>query len=271
MPTPAKLRFGIMCKGTEFPQWEADLLRRLVETPGVEPALLIIDNRPAPPRRPWWKRFITLLRGKGVLYSLYMRYCVEPYCSANFPQDLSGLLGHVDRLGCTVRTKGKFSEYFSEEDIARIRAYDLDFILRFEFNIIRGEILEIPRYGVWSFHHDDIDKYRGGPPCFWEIFFGDPETEVTLQKLTDRLDGGIVLERGWVATVLDSYARNLNNGLRLGIPWPARLCAEILEGRTEKFFRPPSPTHAKIYYRPTNRETIVYLARWLRRKLIPRR
>ena len=37
------------------------------------------------------------------------------------------------------------------------------FMLRVGFNIIRGEILNVPKYGVWSFHHDDEVKYRGGP------------------------------------------------------------------------------------------------------------
>jgi len=171
------------------------MLRALLEIPGVQLTLLIVDARPRVPRNPWWRRLVTLLRLRGVLYSIYMRYFVEPYCDAISKEDVSSLVNGVPRQECHVRLKGKFSEYFSEEDIAAIRSYELDFILRSGFNIIRGEILSVPRYGVWSFHHDDIEKYRGGPPAFWEIFYGDSKTGVTLQRLTDRLDGGVVLKR----------------------------------------------------------------------------
>jgi len=85
--------------------------------------------------------------------------------------------------------------YFNAEDVATINKKDLDFILRFGFNIIRGEILNAARYGVWSFHHDDERKYRGSPPGFWELYYRDPVTGSILQRLTDRLDGGIVLKR----------------------------------------------------------------------------
>jgi len=44
-------------------------------------------------------------------------------------------------------------------------------------------------FGVWSWHHGDEDKYRGGPPAFWEIVNADPVTGALLQRLTERLDG----------------------------------------------------------------------------------
>jgi hypothetical protein len=255
-----------MCSGTDFHKWEAGMLRALLEIPGVQLTLLIVDARPRVPRNPWWRRLVTLLRLRGVLYSIYMRYFVEPYCDAISKEDVSSLVNGVPRQECHVRLKGKFSEYFSEEDIAAIRSYELDFILRSGFNIIRGEILSVPRYGVWSFHHDDIEKYRGGPPAFWEIFYGDSKTGVTLQRLTDRLDGGVVLKRDWTATCLSSYAQNLNAGLSLGRDWPALLCRDILAGRTEQFFQPAVQTAAPIFYRPTNTQMLVYLSRLLMRR-----
>jgi len=37
---------------------------------------------------------------------------------------------------------------FSPTDLEVIREYNLDVVLRFGFNIIRGEILKVPRYGI---------------------------------------------------------------------------------------------------------------------------
>jgi hypothetical protein len=75
----------------------------------------------------------------------------------------------VSVLACDGSRRGGFSEYFSASDTEISRGQELDFILRFAFGIVRGEILLVPRYGVWSFHHDDEMRYRGGSPAFWWV------------------------------------------------------------------------------------------------------
>ena len=59
----------------------------------------------------------------------------------------------------------------------------------------------------------DLEHYRGMPPGFWEVYRGDPVSGVTLQRLTDRLDGGVVLRRGWFKTIDKSYSRSLANAM----------------------------------------------------------
>src|SRR5262249_8427405 len=153
---------------------------------------------------------------------------------------------YVDNIHCTTLRKGKWSEYFSEQDIAAIRSYDLDFILRFGFNIIRGEILRVPRFGIWSFHHDDEMTYRGGPPCFWEIYYKDPVTGAVLQKLTDRLDGGIVLKKGYLKTIDYSYSKNVDQIYYESAKWPSQICSLIYNGKIEIFMASASATNAPI-------------------------
>ena len=46
----------------------------------------------------------------------------------------------------------------------------LDVAIRFGFNVIRGGILDVARYGVWSYHHGDHREYRGSPAFFWEMY-----------------------------------------------------------------------------------------------------
>jgi hypothetical protein len=74
------------------------------------------------------------------------------------PFDWSARLQGVSVLACDMSRRGRCSEYFSASDIEIVRGHDLDFILR--CGIARGEILRAPRYGLWSFHHDDV----GRPP-----------------------------------------------------------------------------------------------------------
>ena len=78
---------------------------------------------------------------------------------------MSSYIKNVKKIHCKTFKKGKFSEYFTNSDINEIKNQHLDFILRFSYGIIRGKILDSAKYGIWSFHHDDEKKYRGGPPC----------------------------------------------------------------------------------------------------------
>ena len=255
---PARIRFGLMCRSLTFPNWQAQCLRLLLANPNVEPALVILDSRSPEPPSSLWKKLATLARLRINLFSLYNRYIVARCARATQPVDLSSLFKDVPRIQCVVTRKGKFSEYFAPDDLVRIRQANLDFMLRFGFNIIRGEILEAARYGVWSFHHGDEQKYRGAPPCFWEIYNGEPETGAILQRLTERLDGGIVLKKGWFPTVHHSYPGNRDAAHFLGAPWPAEVCADLLAGRAAYLDQPPSITRAPIYLAPRNGKMLAF-------------
>jgi hypothetical protein len=89
---------------------------------------------------------------------------------------------------------------FSGADIDQIKSLDLDVLIRCGNSILRGEILNAAKFGVWSFHHADNRINRGGPAGFWEVYYQDDTTGFTIQKLTEELDGGDVMMRGWVQT-----------------------------------------------------------------------
>lgn len=65
--------------------------------------------------------------------------------------------------------KGKYAQYFSAKDLTLIKTHKPDVILRFAYNIIKGEILTLAKHGVWSFHHADEQVIKGGPAGFWEL------------------------------------------------------------------------------------------------------
>ncbi len=149
-----------------------------------------------------------------LLYSLYhrldrwfFRRFFRPDAFARV--DLRPLLQGLDVLEVTPQRK-KFTDRFDAESIERIRGQRLDVLLRFGFRIIRGEILDSARYGVWSFHHGDNREYRGTPAMFWEMYEGNPVCGVTLQILTDQLDGGKVIYRTLEKTNFFSLFLNHN-------------------------------------------------------------
>jgi hypothetical protein len=176
-------------------------------------------------------------------------------------------LCNVSTLRCRTTKKGKFSEYFNETDIAIIREFNLDFIIRFAFGIIRGEILNVARYGIWSFHHGDEQRYRGAPPGFWEIYNGDAVSGAILQRLTDRLDAGVVLKKGFFKTVDYSLSRNLDAIYSDCARWPTQVCVDICNECATYLNNPPTETNAPVLHFPSNGQFLKFLGKILRNGL----
>lgn len=105
--------------------------------------------------------------------------------------------------GITVR---EVDDLYSEQTLAFIRAQRPDLLFRNGFGIIREPVLSLAPKGVISFHHGDIRRYRGQPVAFWELHDGEPRMGVTVQVLSDKLDGGkIVVERSVPILPRDSW------------------------------------------------------------------
>lgn len=223
----------------------------------AEPALLIVNETP-PEAGTRWEKLRRRLARRDLLWTLFLRLFVVRKAKASRRESLADDLEGVPAFGVRVTRVGKWSEYFDKEDVDTIRDAELDFILRFEFGIIRGAILEAARYGVWSFHHDDEQVYRGGPPCFWEIYNGDPLTGSVLQRLTERLDGGVILHRGWFRTIDHSYARNRDQAYFGGADWPVRVCADIRGGITDHVDGEATASDAPVYRNPRGMQTILF-------------
>jgi len=86
---------------------------------------------------------------------------------------LSDRLSQVDCVYCE-RTKARTGapQRLRGDDLQKIREYGPDFILHFAFEAVGGDILMLPTYGVWSFHHGDDRTYQSAHPCFWEMHDG---------------------------------------------------------------------------------------------------
>jgi len=252
------IRFGIMCRGTTFAAWQASCLQKLLDLDYVELELLIIDKDDN--SGIFTFKQIRKLNPRRVLWSVF-QFFVNRRSWALRMVDMSGKLAQIPSMSCKVASKGKFSQYFSEHDVREIRNYNLDFILRFGFDTVRGEILNSSRFGIWSFHHDDEQKYRGGPPGFWEIYKGDSVTGAILQRLTDRLDRGIILKKGFFKTIETSYTLNRDATYFGSVDWPAQVCIDIRNGVGHYLEASPSQTMAPIFRHPSNLQMLVFSVR----------
>jgi hypothetical protein len=168
------------------------------------------------------------------------------------------VLAGVPKLLCRVE-RAEHSERFAPEDLAAIAAYTPDVLLRFGFNILRGGILEVPRYGVWSYHHGDEEHYRGGPPGFWEIMDGEPVIGAILQRLTERLDAGHVLRKGWFNTTDHSLEATVDRVLMHSAPWAAQLCKRLIAGDEKAAEGTLSHSKAPVLKYPRNTAFLSFL------------
>lgn len=259
MSTPVKkLRFGVMCAGEQLESAFAASIDELLKIDGVELALLIVDVNP-PARRSLRAKLKRVVSLDGNLWAILQRLFPLRRLPCYQPRRMSAVFAGVPRIRCRVTRKGEFGEYFDPEDVERVRSHDLDFILRFAFGIIRGDILNAARYGVWSLHHDDESKFRGGPPAFWEVYHDEPTTGAVLERLVDRLDAVIVLQKCHIGSRRWSYAANLNAVVWAAVHMPARVCRDILAGCAEYLEAAPRHTEAPVFRAPSDLQMARFL------------
>jgi len=263
---PTSLRFGLLCDGLTLARWQVRCLEQLMAVDGVSLELVVLNEEPPPPTG--WRTKLRTLRNGHFLWGLFRRLGARRPAPAFVVEDVSERLANIPKLNCRPERRGRFSQHFPAADLEAVRASGVDFLLRFGFGILRGEILKTPRYGVWSFHHDDVDRYRGMPPGFWEIFHGDKISGAVLQRLTNRLDGGVILQRGFFRTIRTSYPENINAVLMGSTDWPAKVCGDLLAGAADYVDGPPTRSTAPIVYRPRDHQMIRFLLLMLRNRLV---
>ncbi len=203
------LRIGVMLDDWTDRAWIAKIIEDIQGSDFARVVTVILNRSPSPSL---WHRLRTLF--PTLLYAIYYRMDRKLFRRWFRPDafdsvDLKPLLQEVELVEVTPRRR-KFTDTFDSKSIEQIRQQDLDVILRFGFRIILGPILETARRGVWSFHHGDNRAYRGGPSMFWEMHEGNPVCGVTLQILTDQLDGGKVIDRTIEKTNFFSLYLNRN-------------------------------------------------------------
>jgi hypothetical protein len=148
-----------------------------------------------------------------------------------------------------------------------LSGFDADIILLRGFGIIREPVLSMYPFGVLSYHHGDMKKYRGGPPAFWELFNNEPEIGVTLQVLNEGIDTGtIILQRFFKILQNDTW-----QVLRIRIyEGSETMAAEGLVwlGKNGPFRSPlPKNERGKYYTLPSLSQWAVLQFKLLRRRL----
>ena len=98
----------------------------------------------------------------------------------------------AERHGIPVLT----SDINFRENVCLLREIAPDFLFSFYYrNMIRDEVLQIPKRGSLNLHGSYLPKYRGRVPVNWAIINGESETGATLHYMVEKPDAGDIVDQ----------------------------------------------------------------------------
>ena len=95
----------------------------------------------------------------------------------------------------------------SEASLEKLNAINPDVIVVVAFGqILKQEVLSLPKFGCLNVHASLLPKYRGAAPINWVIIHGEKETGVTIMQMDKGLDtGDMILKEKIPITDEDDY------------------------------------------------------------------
>ena len=163
-------------------------------------------------------------------------------------------------------SKNGISLTLDEDSLKKLKELDLDLLLRFNKRILKGEILNLNKFGILSLHLGDDMKYRGGPSGFWEVYNKEPNSGFIIQQLTENLDNGNLIFRGQISTektwLLNRAELNLRSYFYL-----KQTLKKIATNQKLPNFIKNVPYTDRVYRNPTNYQLIKYILMRIQNKL----
>lgn len=119
------------------------------------------------------------------------------------------------------------------EGVALLRGLAPDLVVVAAYGqILKPDVLAVPRHGFVNVHASLLPKYRGAAPINWAIYHGETRTGVTLFRLTTGVDTGDVLAQEAIPIGPDETAGDVEARLApLGACLALRVLDEIADGR----------------------------------------
>lgn len=141
-----------------------------------------------------------------------------------------------------------------EKSITRLREINPDLIVVAAYGqILKREILDLPKYGCINIHASLLPKYRGAAPINRAIMDGEKETGISLMEMAEGLDTGDILKLGRLDILEDDDSESLHDKLSvLGSKMIVGLIEELEEGKIERVVQDDSrASYAEKIYKDT--------------------
>jgi hypothetical protein len=211
------IKVGILLDSTAVPAWQRTIIADIKKHTSFSIDLIVLNDSS-----------VNFSYSSRLVYKLLRRSDRALFSVQHDNFKISRIQDLLDGVE-TLKAKPiqvRYTDEIPAHEINVIKEKKLDLIIRFGFRILKGDILSTARYGVWSLHHGDSAINRGGPPGFWEVIQRESVTGVTLQILSNDLDGGMALGKAFSKTDFTSFNRNQNAVYWAGIEL---FCAKLKE------------------------------------------
>jgi hypothetical protein len=196
-----KLKLGLLLDSFNLSAWEYSVIQHILNKDAGEFQLVILNEDAS---------LSTQTKKNAGLYAIFNRIDEkiftkdpDPFASKNSIE----LLATVPIRKVHLRQDGIVS-FLGEEDIKILKGYRLDILIKFGFENLQLEALNISKYGIWFYYHGDDRIMRGGPPGFWEVVENWPETSSALLSVGGKFSPKRVLFRSHFITYPFSPARH---------------------------------------------------------------
>jgi methionyl-tRNA formyltransferase len=94
--------------------------------------------------------------------------------------------------------------------LEQVRALRPDFLFSFYYrNMLRPELLALPRRGAYNMHGSLLPRYRGRVPVNWAVIKGESETGATLHQMVEKPDAGGIVDQEAVPIGPDDTAADV--------------------------------------------------------------
>ena len=257
------IRVALLLDCESIQEWHRIALHEMVKQTPATIDLLIIndgsDNKEARNARsnvtPW--QVYNAFRSK-IESDRNLRFYRQRHHISN-----ADMLSNVERRHCKAVTTDGLGNELPADVVEELSSCDI--AVRFGFGILVGDALSAPKFGVLSFHHGNLKKYRGRPAGFWEFVEGSPTAGITLQRLSETLDGGgIVLSKSIDISSAPSWPTVMAKLLSESKP----MLAEGVEILTDPDRELENPNElGELYFEPEWRDLGRYVLRRFQRAL----
>jgi len=204
-PLAEIINYGIMMESLELKGWERECIIQVRKLENTRLKLIILtknsEKKPSLFQKYFWDY-------KTIFFNIYSKFLFKPKSLLN---SSNLILKNVPKIHCFINHGTDGTENFIGKDIEEIRSAKLDFIILFsELKNLKGEVLKSSKYGIWLFCHGDIDKYRLGPCCFWEIYNDEGMTVASIYRLSSEPHKISIIRKGFYKTIKSSYKNNFD-------------------------------------------------------------
>ncbi len=151
----------------------------------------------------------------------------------------------------------KTPKLYTDEIVEKVESYHADVLILIDFHrIVKDKLIKAFPQGTLSYHYGNMRKYRGQPPAFWELYNGEKEMGVTVQKINAGIDCGEPIEE---MTITFGKKRN---SIALIDKWVDKNCPAMMYNALKKVqagYQPPQiKEYGKLYTVPTLRQWLAF-------------